>query len=190
MTETDSGWVVDYSYLDEVQAGSGVDLAACYQCRKCSNGCPVAFAMDLRPEQIVKLILLGDRSRVEASSTIWLCASCQTCLTRCPNDVDIPRLMDFLKEKLVAAGAKSPEPKTTLFHQVFLKDMAKRGRIFEGGMMNQYLMKSGGFTPDNLIKNAKLGLAMWKKGRLTLMPSGCKGKAEIKTLFKELGGSK
>ncbi len=190
MTESNSAWVVDYGYLDEVQSGSGVNLAACYHCRKCSNGCPVSFAMDLRPEQVVRLICLGDRKRVESSSTIWICASCQTCLTRCPNDVDIPRLMDFLKEKLVARGEKGPEPNTRIFHQVFLRDVARRGRVFEGRMMQDYFIKSGQLSPELLLKNAKLGLSMFKKGRLTLLPSGVKRKGEIKNLFRTLGGAR
>lgn len=188
MTDAGSGWLVDYGYMDEVQQGSGVNLAACYQCRKCSNGCPVAFAMDLRPEQIVRLVCLGARDRVENSSTVWICASCQTCLTRCPNDVDIPRMMDFLKEKMVQRGEKGPEANTNIFHQVFLRDMAKRGRVFEGGMMKDYFLKTGQISVAELSKNAKLGLKMFKLGRLALMPKGIKAKGEVKKLYKDLGG--
>lgn len=190
MTQGESGWRVDYSYLDEVQSGSGVELASCYQCRKCSNGCPVSFAMDLRPEQLVKLILMGDRERVENSRTIWLCASCQTCLTRCPNDVDIPRLADYLKESFLAKGGQPPEPKTALLHKVFLKEIGKRGRVFEGGMMGAYYLKSGDLSFSTMMDNAKLGLAMYKKGRMSLTPKGIKAKGEIKKIFKDLGGDK
>lgn len=188
MTQNETGWQVDYSYLQEVQDGAGVELSSCYQCRKCSNGCPVAFAMDLRPEQLVKLILLGDRQRVENSHTIWVCASCQTCLTRCPNDIDIPRLADWLKERYLAQGGRPPEPRTALFHQTFIKDVGKRGRVFEGGLMRDYYLKSGDLSVPTMLKNAKLGLAMFRKGRLALMPKGVKAKGEIKRLFKELGG--
>jgi heterodisulfide reductase subunit C len=190
MTESSSGWLVDYGYMDKVQKGSGVNLAACYQCRKCSNGCPVSFTMDLRPEQIVRLIAMGAKDRVEQSSTIWICASCQTCLTRCPNDVDIPRLMDFLKEEMVKRGEKGPQPDVNIFHQCFLRDMAKRGRVFEGGMMQNYLLKTGKLSGSELIKNAKMGLSMFKKGRLALLPKGIKNKAEIKALFKKTGGAR
>jgi len=186
--EEKPAWTVDYGYLEEVQEGSGVNLAACYQCRKCSNGCPVAFAMDLRPEQVVKLILMGDRPRVEKSRTIWICASCQTCLTRCPNDVDIPRLMDFLKEESVRRGEKAPEWATQVFHQTFLKEVAKRGRVFEGGLMRDYFIKTGAMTNmDMMMKNAKLGWNMFKRGRLALLPKGIKAKAEVKDLFKKSG---
>ncbi len=190
MAEATSAWSVDYAYLDEVQAGSGVNLAACYQCRRCSNGCPVAFAMDVRPEQIVKLVSLGARERVEKSRTIWICASCQTCLTRCPNDVDIPRLMDWLKEQAERRGAKAPEPDVQAFHQAFLKDLARRGRVFEGRMMQDYFFKAGKLSLSDMIKNARLGLNMFKRGRLGFVPQGIKGKKEIKAIFEAAGVGK
>jgi heterodisulfide reductase subunit C len=176
---------VDYDYLDEVQRGSGVDVAACYQCRKCSNGCPVAFAMDLRPEQVVKLVLLGDRERIESSRTIWICSSCQTCYTRCPNDVDIPRLMDWLKEGVEKKGVEAPEKSIQAFHQAFLNEVAKRGRVFEAGMMPSYLLNSGRINRDELEYNARFALTMFKRGRLALLPQSIKGKKEFRALFEE-----
>ncbi|MDR3604234.1 MAG: 4Fe-4S dicluster domain-containing protein, partial [Syntrophaceae bacterium] len=35
----------------------------CYQCGKCSAGCPVAPEMDLLPHQLVRLAVLGDVDR-------------------------------------------------------------------------------------------------------------------------------
>ena len=88
----------------------------------------------------------------------------------------------------MAKGGKPPEPRTALFHQVFIKDVGRRGRVFEGGMMRDYFLKSGDLSVPTMIKNAKLGLAMFKKGRLALIPKGVKAKGEVKRLFKELGG--
>ncbi|MCB2192771.1 MAG: 4Fe-4S dicluster domain-containing protein [Deltaproteobacteria bacterium] len=180
----------DGSWLARVEEASGVKAGACYGCKKCSNGCPLGFAMDLHPYQVVRYLQLGQMDKLEGSATVWICASCQTCLTRCPNQVDLPRLMDWLKEELVRRGQAAPEQRVRLFHQTFLKSVAKRGRVFEGEMMATYMLKTGGAFGSEAIKNARLGLTMLKKGRMKLLPERVKDRRWLKALFKEpKGGS-
>jgi heterodisulfide reductase subunit C len=81
-----------------VQEYSGQDLLACYQCGKCAAGCPVAFAMDMLPSQVIRFAQLGLVDRLIQSETIWLCAACQTCYTRCPKGIDLSRIMEALRE--------------------------------------------------------------------------------------------
>ncbi len=88
----------------DVEEISGQDLLACNQCGKCSAGCPVASAMDLLPSQAVRMAQLG-MEEVLQSRTVWICASCLTCVTRCPKGVDLPRLMEALREISLRAGA-------------------------------------------------------------------------------------
>jgi heterodisulfide reductase subunit C len=90
--------------LAEIQAISGADVRACYQCGKCTAGCPLASAMDLMPNQILRLLQLGEHERVLQSRTIWQCASCLTCAARCPKDVDPARVMDALRTLLMRRG--------------------------------------------------------------------------------------
>jgi heterodisulfide reductase subunit C len=176
---------VDFDFLKRVEAESGVKVGSCFQCGKCSNGCPVSFAMDYHPYQVVRFVHLGAKDKLVNSKTIWVCASCQTCLTRCPNEIDIPRLMDYLKETVCAGEGSITEKRTALFHQQFLKSVKAHGRVFEGGMMNGYLIKSGAaFKPDEAIANAKLGLKMLLKHRLKMFPRRIKGKKEVRALFK------
>ncbi len=52
---------VEANFVDVVQQRSGKQLQQCYQCFKCSAGCPVAFAMDWTPNQIIRMIQLGLR---------------------------------------------------------------------------------------------------------------------------------
>ena len=177
------GIEIDYHYLRQVEADSGVKISACYQCRKCSNGCPVSFAMDLRPEQVIKLVLLGASERVESCHTLWLCSACQTCYTRCPNDVDIPRLMDYLKEQGEKRGLAAPERAIQAFHRAFLADVRMWGRAFEAGMMPRYLMSSGKMNLSEGLKNLSLALGMFKRGRLGLAPRPIKGLADVQALF-------
>lgn len=83
-------------FVSQVETISGQDLLACNQCGKCSAGCPVAFSMDLLPNQVIRLSQLGIEDVLQ-SQTIWTCAACLTCVARCPKGIDLPRLMEALR---------------------------------------------------------------------------------------------
>lgn len=172
----------DDAFLRQVEAACGVAAGACYGCKKCTNGCPLTFAMDLMPYQVVRYVQLGQTDRLLGCRTVWVCASCQTCVTRCPNEVDLPRLMDFLKEITPADQVPPEEARTRLFHRLFLNDVLGRGRVFEGGLMTRYLLATGGAFGPEALANARLGWFMLKKGRMKLLPAGIKDRAWLKAL--------
>jgi len=87
-----------------VQEISGQNLLACYQCGRCSAGCPAAAVMDLLPNQVVRLVQLGLVRDAMASRTIWFCAACLACEARCPKGVDLPRVMEALRELVMERG--------------------------------------------------------------------------------------
>jgi heterodisulfide reductase subunit C len=159
-------------------ADSGINIQDCYQCQKCSAGCPVAFAMDYKPNQVMQMVSLGMKDRVLSSKTIWVCASCYTCSTRCPNDIDIAKVMDWLRQCALREGVTPAEKEVPLFHAAFLDSIRTHGRVHELGMMARYKMKTGKFFDD-----FKLGWKMFSKGKLKLLPSGISRKKEIKALF-------
>lgn len=86
-----------------VEEISGQDLLACNQCGKCSAGCPIAGSMDVLPSQVIRMAQLGMEEVLE-SNTIWICASCLTCVSRCPKGVDLPRLMEALRQVSLRQG--------------------------------------------------------------------------------------
>jgi len=88
---------VHSEFVKKVVEVSGQNINLCYQCGKCSAGCPMSFAMDLLPNQIVRLVQLGLEEDIANSKTVWLCASCFTCTARCPKGVDLSRLMETLR---------------------------------------------------------------------------------------------
>ena len=90
-------------FVRQVEETSGQDLLACNQCGKCSAGCPVVAAMDILPSQVIRMAQLGMEEVLE-SNTIWICASCLTCATRCPKGVDVPRLMEALRQISLRKG--------------------------------------------------------------------------------------
>lgn len=85
----------------------------CYQCGKCSAGCPAAYVMDMGLRQVMRAIQLGLNEEALGSSTIWLCVFCQTCSARCPAEIDIARVMESLR--WLAAAEKS-KPTEKEFH--------------------------------------------------------------------------
>ncbi len=86
------------AFSKKVAELSGVNLLSCYQCGKCSAGCPSASSMDLIPSQVIKLAQLGLENRLEDSNTVWVCASCYTCSVRCPRGVDVAKVMEALRQ--------------------------------------------------------------------------------------------
>jgi len=84
--------------LDKVERISEVDVFACYQCGRCSGDCPSISLMDIMPNQAIRLLQLGEVEAVLSSKTIWVCASCFTCTSRCPKGIDIARVLEALRQ--------------------------------------------------------------------------------------------
>ncbi len=177
----------DYRLLEQIEAQGPFQAAACFQCRKCTNGCPVTFAMDLYPDDVIRLVILGQRETVLGCRTIWVCAACETCTTRCPNDVKIAELMDCLKEMAVQEGVPSPQPQIFTLHETFLNNIKKRGRVYETTLLPAYLFKSGKllemWNSGTWRYDLKLGRQMFSKGRLPLRPQSINGKKEVRKIL-------
>ena len=88
---------VKSKFVEKVAEISGQNLNLCYQCGTCSASCPMSFAMDVSPRQIMHLVRLGLEEDIANSDTIWFCASCLTCTVRCPRGVDVSRVMEALR---------------------------------------------------------------------------------------------
>ncbi len=155
----------------------------CLQCLKCSAGCPIASWMDWRPNQVNRLIQMGQKEKVLNSSVIWLCVGCQTCITRCPMQIDLPKVMDTLREIAIKEGATRKKPNIALFHQQFLNSVKRWGRVHELELIGLYKLKSG-----NLFQDMKLGQKMFLKGKLKMLPEIVRSKKEIKKMFKKACG--
>jgi heterodisulfide reductase subunit C len=166
------------SFLSEVIQTSGEKLQACYQCQKCSAGCPVAYAMDILPNQVLRHIQYDHRDKVLSSKTIWICASCYTCSVRCPNNIDIAKIMDTLRSLAIRYDVKPGEKDIPLFHSLFLNTIKSRGRMHELSLLLQLKLKTREF-----FKDASLGLKMYRKGKIKLFPSKFGGGKEIKEIF-------
>jgi len=167
----------DAELLRELER-TGLDVNVCYQCGRCSSGCPVSPFFDLLPLEVVRLCVHGQEELLLASRTIWLCASCATCTTRCPNGIDIAGVIDLLRQRLLGRDGKPAEPRVAAFHRSFLGSVRRWGRTYEVGMIGAYKMRSG-----DLFGDLKLGLGMFWRGKLRLLPRGIHHKGEVRSLF-------
>ncbi len=145
--------------------------------------------MDLLPDRVIRLSLLGQEEQVLGCRTIWVCSACETCTTRCPNGIDIAGVMDWLKEEAVKRGKATPQPEVVAFHRSFLETLRNAGgRLSEVRLLQRYTLFKLGHKPDikELTQNLKLGLKLFRRGRLRLAgPKPLRGRADIDEIFKK-----
>jgi len=170
----------DSNFLEEVKRRSGEDLNLCYQCLKCTAGCPTAPYMDIRPNQVIRMIQMGMKDEVLGSSAIWLCVSCETCGTRCPNKIDIGLLMDTLREMAIEEEIPVKEKNIHLLHEAFIQSIRRGGRVHEASMLIDYKLRSRDFFTDMLS-----GMKLFIKGKIPIFPDFIKGRGEIKKIFEK-----
>lgn len=176
---SDRSFSADLAFADEVAARSGENIAACYQCGKCTAGCPMAAEMDLVPNQVMRCIQLGLREVALGASSIWLCTTCTTCTTRCPRDIDLARVMDSLRALALESGVKPAEPQTPLFYRIFLGLVRRRGRQNEVPLMAAY-----GVATRNPFKDLLLGQRMFLKGKLNPFGPRVRNIEQVRRLFE------
>lgn len=165
--------------IKEIQKKSGVKITDCYQCGKCSAGCPVAFAMDKTPRQIIRLLQLGMLDEALKSKTIWLCATCQMCSTRCPRDVDLATLMETLRQLAKKKGMVA-ERNINLFHDIFNFNVKTFGRSPEVLLSALYNFGSGRILQD-------MGSVphLFLSGKAHVIPGRVKDRAAVKRIFEK-----
>lgn len=153
-------------------------LSRCLQCGKCTAGCPAAFAMDYKPNQIIRLLQLGRKNEVLGSRAIWTCSGCWTCTTRCPCNIDIAQIMDSLRVMARQEGKTQQGRSVVLFNDLFLQSVRRHGRVFEFGIAAGFNLRRG-----KPFLDAELGKFMLTRGKLRLTAERIKGAKEIRRLF-------
>ncbi|HPD16128.1 MAG TPA: 4Fe-4S dicluster domain-containing protein [Planctomycetota bacterium] len=154
-------------FLRVVEERSGQNLSDCYQCGKCTGGCPVAADLALSPNRVLRLVQLGLEAEALGNETVWCCAACGTCNSRCPMGVDIVRVIDVLRglaqERRVPPSNGAERVWT--FYRAFLDCVREFGRLSEVALMASYNMNSG-----RLFTNLTKAPWYFLKGKITLSP--------------------
>jgi heterodisulfide reductase subunit B len=149
-----------------IQEELGENVYLCYQCVRCTSGCPMGEYFDWQPNQVMRALQLGQEDIALEAQTPWLCASCQTCATRCPQGIDITAIMDFLTREAVTRGIKPSVPEVSILNQAFLREVRWWGRSYELGLLVEVKLRTGNLTGD-----LDLGFKMLGKNKMPFIPS-------------------
>jgi len=107
------------------------------------------------------MVQLGFKEEVLRSSTIWICVGCNTCSKECPQSIDMPAVMDALREIAIDEGVQVGEPDILNFHREVLNSISRHGRTHKLEIMLRYkLQKRDWFSDMNV------GLKMMAKRKL------------------------
>jgi heterodisulfide reductase subunit C2 len=164
---------------EQVLEITGIDTAKCYQCGKCSAGCPMAPETRLRPHDVMRLVTLDRRERLAADDSIWLCLTCETCSARCPNGCEPARVTEAVREILAREAPGSVPARVAAFHRAFLDQVRWHGRMFELGMVLDYKLRSGA-----LLQDAESTPGLLARGKLKPLPHRIEGREEVARLFE------
>ncbi|QJB57436.1 4Fe-4S dicluster domain-containing protein [Pseudodesulfovibrio sp. zrk46] len=169
---------INTEFINEVQKRSGQNISLCYQCGNCTAGCPYTTFYDIPVSKIMRYVQAGLKEEALSCSSIWLCATCESCTTRCPNEIDVAHVMDVLRHMAREEGYE-PEPQIKTFWDSFLNSVKRHGRVFEVGVMGEYMAKTG-----RIFTDMDLGLKVIPKGKLGLKPHDIVGKEEVAKIFE------
>lgn len=168
-----------HPFAREIQERSGQNLSRCYQCKKCTAGCPTVTWYEWPNHAVVRMIQRGLRDELLGSRAIWMCVTCDTCGARCPNGIYLGPVFDALRSLARQEGRRIPEPAVLAFHEAFLGSARRFGRVHEATMLAAYKLKTRDFFTD-----LGVGLQLFAKGKIPVLPKGVRGKAEIEKIFQ------
>ena len=163
MKMTASNTALQEPLSETVLDNIGQNIFRCYQCVKCSSGCPLADHFDIKPNQVMRSLQLNDPSVLE-SKAIWLCAGCQTCATRCPQEIKVTDIMYILKRMAIRENRQRSK-KARALSKAFVDIVNRNGRNQETELMVRFMLTA---NPLGAISAAPIGLSLYTHGRLPL----------------------
>ncbi len=167
-------------FAARISGCSKTKLNSCYQCFVCANSCPFIGAMDYSPSGLIRLIQYGMIQDVLECSTPWICVGCYTCSVNCPMDIDIPSMMDAVRQIALENENRIAEPDVLNFHKKILDSISQYGRTHKLEIMIRYKL-----VKKDWFRDMDIGIKMLLKRKLDLTPSKVQDIGEIKKMFQE-----
>lgn len=167
----------DIDACQAIAAEAGVNLKDCYQCGKCTAGCPLADGMDLMPREVIRFLQLGALDVVLNAKTPWICAQCVVCSSRCPQYVDICSTMRAVRLASKRAG-KRPLPEADIFDDEFIANVRSHGVSNEQYLAAAYNVKSG-----HLMQDAENAVRMLARNMVGVAMHNIEGRDEVAALI-------
>ena len=170
-------------FLGTVEELSDQNVSACYQCGKCSGGCPVLADLELSPNRVLRMVQLGLEENALRNETIWCCVGCGACTSRCPVGIDLARIMDTLRALAEQRGIDPPRGgfPAWAFYRAFLDSVREFGRLNEVALMGSFNMNSG-----RLFTNLAKAPWFFLKGKVSLSPHKIKRIARLRRVFQRV----
>ena len=179
---------MDPRFLDEVYGiPGGEKIKNCIQCGTCSGSCPVTWAMEESPRQVFAMVRAGMRDRVLDSLTIWTCASCYQCASRCPQQIKITDIMYMLKRMAIRENRKRSKRARALA-EYFVQIVNKYGRNHETELMVRYMLAT---DPLGALPAMPIAVNLVTRGRLPLTGQRVRDIEGLRRIIgkaQELGG--
>lgn len=171
------------SFLKQLETiPSSEKIKSCIQCGTCTGSCPVSYAMDISPRELIALFRAGDIDTLLNSKAIWVCASCYSCQTRCPSMIKVTDIMYALKRLAIEKGIYPAKFPVHTLSETFVGVMNRYGRLHEPIFLVSYLIKT---NPFKLFSFMPLGLRMAKRRRIAYIPSRIKDLSGLKKIIKK-----
>ncbi len=172
----------------EVMSVPGCEqLKSCIQCGTCSGVCPLSIYMDYSPRQVMALTRADFKNEVLRSHTIWLCASCYSCTVECPREIRITDIMYELKQRAINEGIYPRRFPIPVLAREFSQMVLKNGRITELLLVFKLFLKTSWRAA---LGNWRMGLDLFKTGRLSLKPERIKRRDELAKMFATIDARK
>ncbi len=161
------------AFLSQVDGiPGGALLNRCIQCGTCSGSCPVNYAMDFSPREVIAMFRAGAIETLLRSRTIWICASCYNCTARCPSGIKITDLLYALKRIAIERKLVPSDFPVYVMSEAFVDNVRRYGRNYELRLILRYFLRA---NPFRLLKGMGEGMALWRHGRMALRPDKIKG---------------
>lgn len=103
---------VDAGMLAELKEYGAVNVEACINCGNCTAVCPLTTTEHPFPRRVIRMIQMGMRDRLIASTDPWLCYYCGDCSITCPRGAEPAETMMASRRWLIAQYDKSGQAKS------------------------------------------------------------------------------